>query len=454
MFSGLAERLQNTFKNLRGKGRLTEEDVDQALKEVRRALIAADVNFKVVKDFIARIRERAVGSDVLQSLSPAQQVIKIVHDELTDLMGGTQSKIELAPSPPTLIMMVGLHGAGKTTTTAKLANLMRKQGRRPLLVAADIYRPAAIKQLQVLGGQLNIPVFSMGETVAPPDIARAAVDRSRRENHDLIIIDTAGRLHIDDELMDELQKITAAVDVHEILLVVDAMTGQDAVNVAKTFNELLTLTGVVLTKLDGDSRGGAALSVKAVTGCPIKFVGTGEKLDALETFHPERMAGRILGMGDMLTLIEKAQDSFDAEQVEKLNSRIRSMEFTLDDFVQQINQVKKMGPLDQILGMIPGLGNLKKLKGLELDDKELVYVEAIINSMTKWERENPHEIKGNRRKRIARGSGTKVQDVNRLLKQFDQTKKMMRQFMDMEKGMKKGKAAKNLFNFGKKGSPF
>lgn len=454
IFSGLTERLQETFKKLRGKGRLTEEDVDQALKEVRRALIAADVNFMVVKDFIARIRDRAVGSDVLQSLTPAQQVIKIVHDELTALMGGTQSKIELAPSPPTVIMMVGLHGAGKTTTTAKLANLLRKQGRRPLLVAADIYRPAAIKQLQVLGGQLNIPVFSMGDSVAPPDIARAAVDKARREGNDLVIIDTAGRLHIDEELMGELQQIAAAVKPNEILLVVDAMTGQDAVNVAKTFNEMLSLTGVVLTKLDGDTRGGAALSVKAVTGCPVKFVGMGEKLDALEAFHPERMASRILGMGDMLTLIEKAQASFDAEQVEKLNKRIRSAEFTLNDFVQQIHQVKKIGPLDQILGMIPGLGNLKKLKDLEIDEKELVYVEAIINSMTPWERENPHEIKGNRRKRIARGSGTTVQDVNRLLKQFEQTKKMMRQIMDMEKNMKKGKMGKNLFGLGKKGSPF
>ncbi|MBF7083593.1 signal recognition particle protein [Desulfallas sp. Bu1-1] len=454
IFSGLTERLQETFKKLRGKGRLTEEDVDQALKEVRRALIAADVNFMVVKDFIARIRDRAVGSDVLQSLTPAQQVIKIVHDELTALMGGTQSKIELAPSPPTVIMMVGLHGAGKTTTTAKLANLLRKQGRRPILVAADIYRPAAIKQLQVLGGQLNIPVFSMGDSVAPPDIARAAVDKARREGNDLVIIDTAGRLHIDEELMGELQKIAAAVKPNEILLVVDAMTGQDAVNVAKTFNEMLSLTGVVLTKLDGDTRGGAALSVKAVTGCPVKFVGMGEKLDALEAFHPERMASRILGMGDMLTLIEKAQASFDAEQVEKLSKRIRSAEFTLNDFVQQINQVKKIGPLDQILSMIPGLGNLKKLKDLEIDEKELVYVEAIINSMTPWERENPHEIKGNRRKRIARGSGTTVQDVNRLLKQFEQTKKMMRQLMDMEKNIKKGKMGKNLFGLGKKGSPF
>lgn len=448
VFSGLAERLQETFKKLRGKGRLTEEDVDLALKEVRRALIGADVNFKVVKDFIARIRERAVGSDVLQSLTPAQQVIKIVRDELAALMGGTQSKINLAPSPPTVIMMVGLHGAGKTTTSAKLANLLRRQGRRPVLVAADIYRPAAIKQLQVLGGQLNVPVFSMGDSVSPPDIARAAVEKCRREGNDLVIIDTAGRLHIDEELMGELRQIVEAVHPNEILLVVDAMTGQDAVNVAKTFNENLSLTGVVLTKLDGDTRGGAALSVKAVTGCPIKFTGMGEKLDALEVFHPDRMADRILGMGDMLTLIEKAQASFDAEQVEKLNKRIKSMEFTLDDFLEHLHQVRKMGPLDQILGMIPGMGRMKKMKDLEIDEKELVYVEAIINSMTPWERQHPQEMNGSRRRRVARGSGTSVQEVNRLLKQFEQTRKMMRQLMDMEKNVKKGKM-KNPFGFGK-----
>jgi len=452
VFSGLAEKLQETFKKLRGKGRLTEEDVDQALKEVRRALIGADVNFLVVKDFIARVRERAVGIDVLQSLTPAQQVIKIVHDELAALMGGTRSKIDLAPSPPTVVMMVGLQGGGKTTTTAKLANHMRRQGRRPLLVACDIYRPAAIKQLQVLGGQLDVPVFNMGDNVAPPDIARAAVEKARREGNDLVILDTAGRLHVDEELMTELQNIVETVKPIEILLVVDSMTGQDAVNMAKTFNERLSLTGVILTKLDGDTRGGAALSVKAVTGCPIKFVGMGEKLDALEDFHPDRMADRILGMGDMLTLIEKAQANFDQEQVEILNKRIRSMEFTLEDFVQQINQVKKMGPLDQILGMIPGLGSMKKLKELEVDDKDLVFVEAIIKSMTPWERQHSQEINGSRRRRIAKGSGTSVQEVNRLLKQFEQTRKMMRQLTEMGKGAKKGK--KNLLGFGKKGSPF
>jgi len=452
VFSGLAEKLQETFKKLRGKGRLTEEDVDLALKEVRRALIGADVNFLVVKDFIAKVRERAVGIDVLQSLTPAQQVIKIVHDELADLMGGTRSKIELAPAPPTVVMMVGLQGGGKTTTTAKLANHLRRQGRRPLLVACDIYRPAAIKQLQVLGGQLDVPVFNMGDNVAPPDIARAAVEKARREGNDLVLLDTAGRLHIDDVLMTELQNIVANVKPNEILLVVDSMTGQDAVNVAKAFNERLTLTGVILTKLDGDTRGGAALSVKAVTGCPIKFVGMGEKLDALEDFHPDRMADRILGMGDMMTLIEKAQANFDQEQVEILNKRIKNMEFTLEDFVQQINQVKKMGPLDQILGMIPGMGGMKKLKDLEVDDKDLVFVEAIIGSMTPWERQHPQEINGSRRRRIAQGSGTSVQEVNRLLKQFEQTKKMMRQLVEMGKGAKKGK--KNLLGLGKKGSPF
>ncbi len=452
VFSGLAEKLQETFKKLRGKGRLTEEDVDLALKEVRRALIGADVNFLVVKDFIAKVRERAVGVDVLQSLTPAQQVIKIVHDELAALMGGTRSKIELAPAPPTVVLMVGLQGGGKTTTTAKLANHLRRQGRRPLMVACDIYRPAAIKQLQVLGGQLDVPVFNMGDNVAPPDIARAAVEKARREGNDLVILDTAGRLHIDEELMTELQNIVATTNPNEILLVVDSMTGQDAVNVAKAFNERLSLTGVILTKLDGDTRGGAALSVKAVTGCPIKFVGMGEKLDALEDFHPDRMADRILGMGDMLTLIEKAQANFDQEQVEILNKRIRSMEFSLDDFVQQLNQVKKMGPLDQILDMIPGLGGMKKLKDLEVDDKDLVFVEAIIKSMTPWERQNPQEINGSRRRRIAQGSGTSVQEVNRLLKQFEQTKKMMRQLVEMGKGAKKGK--KNLLGFGKKGSPF
>ncbi|MBE3587451.1 MAG: signal recognition particle protein [Thermoanaerobacteraceae bacterium] len=439
VFSGLAERLQETFRKLKGKGRLTEADVDEAMKEVRRALLGADVNFQVVKNFIARVKERAVGQDVLGSLTPAQQVIKIVRDELAGLMGGTQSKLNLASKPPTIVMMVGLHGAGKTTTAAKLANVLRKQGRRPLLVAGDVYRPAAIKQLQVLGQQLDIPVFTMGDGRSPVDIARAAVEHATGTGRDLLIIDTAGRLQIDEEMMAELEAIKRTVHPHEILLVVDAMTGQVAVNVAETFNRRLGLDGVVLTKLDGDTRGGAALSVKAVTGCPIKFVGVGEKLDALEPFHPDRMADRILGMGDVLTLIEKAQASFDAEQVARLNQKIKSAEFTLEDFLEQLQEVKKLGPLQQVISMIPGLSSMKKLKELgDVDDKELVYVEAIIKSMTPWERAHPHEINGSRRRRIARGSGTSVQKVNSVLKQFEQTRKMMKQFAEVGKGAKKG----------------
>lgn len=451
VFSGLAEKLQETFRKLKGKGRLTEADVDVALKEVRRALLDADVNFKVVKEFQSKVKVRAVGQDVLTSLTPGQQVIKIVHDELASLMGGVQSKINIASKPPTMVMMVGLHGAGKTTSSAKLANLMRKQGRRPLLVAADVYRPAAIKQLQVLGEQLDIPVFTMGEDTSPVDIARAAKEHAVTSNRDMVIIDTAGRLHVDEDLMSELEAIKNTVHPHEILLVVDSMTGQVAVDVAESFNALLGLDGIVLTKLDGDTRGGAALSVKAVTGCPVKFTGTGEKLDALEPFHPDRMADRILGMGDVMTLIEKAQENFDAEQMEKLNKKIRSMEFTLEDFLQQIQEIKKLGPIQQLLGMIPGLGNAKSLKQIgDIDDKELVYVEAIIKSMTAWERGHPHEVNGSRRKRIAMGSGTTVQDVNRLIKQFEQTKKMMKQFSNMEKTMKKGGKMQNPFmNLGK-----
>ena len=439
MFANLAERLQDTFKKLRGKGRLTEADVTEALREVRMALLEADVNFKVVKDFIAKIKERVVGQELLASLNPAQHVIKIVHDELSSLMGGSNSKINLAPKPPTVVMMVGLNGAGKTTTSAKLASLLRKQGRRPLLVAADVYRPAAVKQLQVLGGQLNIPVFTLSESQDPVAIGRAAADSAVQSGLDLVIIDTAGRQEVNEELMAELVAMNAAIEPQEILLVIDAMTGQAAVNVAETFNSHLNLDGVILTKLDGDTRGGAALSVRAVTGKPIKFAGVGEKLDALEPFYPDRMAERILGMGDMLTLIEKAQENFNTEQMAQMQKKIRSMEFTLDDFLEQLSQVKKLGPLEQILGMIPGLGGAKKLKDLQVDEKELVYVEAIIHSMTPDERREPDRVlNGNRKKRIARGSGTSVQEVNRLLKQFDQTKKMMRQFMDMEKSLKKG----------------
>lgn len=447
MFANLAERLQETFKKLKGKGRLTDSDVNEALREVRLALLEADVNFKVVKDFITKIKDRAVGQELLASLNPAQHVIKIVHEELTALMGGQSSRVNLAPKPPTVIMMVGLNGAGKTTTSAKLANLLRKQGRRPLLAAADVYRPAAIKQLEVLGGQLNIPVFTMPEQMDPVVIGQAAVESALTGGRDVVIIDTAGRQEVNDELMAELENMKEAIRPHEILLVVDAMTGQAAVNVAETFDARLGLEGVVLTKLDGDTRGGAALSVRSVTGKPIKFIGMGEKLDTLEAFHPERMAERILGMGDMLTLIEKAQENFNAEQMAKMQKKIRTMDFTLEDFLDQLNQVKKLGPLEQVLGMIPGMGGVKNLKDVKLDEKELVFVEAIIKSMTPAERNDPERVlNGSRKRRIAQGSGTTVQDVNRLLKQFEQTKKMMKQFLDMEKTLKKGgKMLKNPF---------
>ncbi|OPY58183.1 MAG: Signal recognition particle protein [Pelotomaculum sp. PtaU1.Bin035] len=439
MFASLAEKLQETFKKLRGKGRLTESDVNEALREVRIALLEADVNFKVVKDFVARIKERAAGQELQASLNPTQHVIKIVHDELASLMGGSNSKINIAPKPPTVVMMVGLNGAGKTTTSAKLANLLRKQGKRPLLAAADVYRPAAIKQLQVLGGQLNIPVFTMGDKQDPVAIGQAAVKSAAASGHDLVIIDTAGRREVDEELMSELESMNRLIGPSEVLLVIDAMTGQVAVSVAEEFNRRLNLDGVVLTKLDGDTRGGAALSVRAVTGKPIKFAGVGEKLDALEPFHPDRMSERILGMGDMLTLIEKAQENFDAEQMAKMQKKIRSLEFTLEDFLDQLSQVKKMGPIEQVLGMIPGLGGGKKIKDLQVDEKELVSIEAIIQSMTPQERQDPERVmNGNRKRRIARGSGTTVQDVNRLLKQFEQTKKIMKQFMNMEKTLKKG----------------
>lgn len=445
MFQSLSERLQDTFKKLKGKGHLTEADVKEAMREVRVALLEADVNYKVVKEFVAAVREKAVGQDVLSSLTPGQQVVKIVRDELIELLGGQQSKIKLSPKPPTIVMLVGLQGSGKTTTCGKLANLMRKQGRRPLLVAADIYRPAAIKQLEVLGKQLDIPVFAMGQQ-NPVIIAKKAVENAEKNGQDLVIIDTAGRLHINEELMTELQNIKNEVSPHEILLVVDAMTGQDAVNVAESFNERLGLDGVVMTKLDGDTRGGAALSVRKVTGTPIKFVGMGEKMDALEPFHPDRMADRILGMGDVLTLIEKAQSSINEEEAAKLKKKLKSADFTLEDFLDQLQQIKKMGPLDQILGMIPGMSKIKGLKD-QIDEKELVYAEAIINSMTPYERRHPEKINGSRRKRIAKGSGTSVQEVNRLLKQFEQTRKMFKQIGDLEKGIKKGKKIKFPFPF-------
>lgn len=438
-FEGLSEKLQNIFKNLRGKGKLSEKDVDQAMREVRLALLEADVNYKVVKDFIAKIKERAVGSEVMESLTPGQQVVKIVHEEMTQLMGGSSSKINFSSRPPTVIMMVGLQGSGKTTSSSKLARYLKKQGRRPLLVACDVYRPAAIKQLQVLGEQLEIPVFSMGEQKDPVDIAKGAKAFAEKQGLDTVIYDTAGRLHIDEELMQELKEIKANCLPHEILLVVDAMTGQDAVNVAESFNRNLGLDGIVLTKLDGDTRGGAALSVKAVTGKPIKFTGTGEKLDALEPFFPDRMASRILGMGDVLTLIEKAQAAVDLKKAEELERKLRKAEFTLEDFLEQIQQMKSMGPINQIMDMLPGMGRMKGLKDIEINDKDVKHTEAIIKSMTPRERRNPEIINGSRRKRIARGSGTSVQEVNKLLKQFEQTQKMLKQMAQMQQGLKGGK---------------
>lgn len=434
-FESLTQKLNDIFKKLKGKGKLSEADVKQAMREVRIALLEADVNFKIVKDFVKKVTERAIGQEVMESLTPAQQVVKIVNDELVKLMGSEKSKLNLSPSGLTVIMLTGLQGSGKTTTAGKLARMLSKKGKRPLLVAADVYRPAAINQLQVIGKKLEIPVFSLGQQ-NPVNIAKAAVEHARKHGNDIIIIDTAGRLHVDDELMQELFNIKDAVKPDEILLVVDSMTGQDAVNVAKEFNNRLELTGLVLTKLDGDSRGGAALSIKAVAGCPIKFVGLGEKLDNLEVFHPDRMASRILGMGDVLTLIEKATETIDIEKAKQLEKKLKTQTFDLNDFLEQLNQVRNMGSFDQILGMIPGLP-ANKLKGIEFDEKGLVHIEAIINSMTAEERKNPNIINGSRRKRIAKGSGTKIQEVNRLLKQYEQTKKMIKKLTGMEKGRKK-----------------
>ncbi|CAG7623301.1 signal recognition particle protein [Paenibacillus allorhizosphaerae] len=447
-FEGLASRLQNVFSKLRGKGKLTEDDVSEALREVRLALLEADVNFKVVKDFIAKVKERAIGQDVLQSFTPAMVVIDIVNKELTELMGGAQSKLARANKPPTVIMMAGLQGAGKTTMTGKLGKMLLQQNHRPLFAAADIYRPAAIKQLQVLGEQLKVPVFSLGDQVSPVEIAKQALQHAKDHNNDYLIIDTAGRLHIDENLMDELKQIVETVHPDEILLVVDAMTGQDAVNVAESFHKQLALTGVVLSKMDGDTRGGAALSVKAVTGCPIKFVGMGEKMDALEPFHPERMASRILGMGDMLTLIEKAQASIDADKAKEMERKLRTAEFTFDDFLEQMEQVKKLGPLDQLLDMLPGAGKIKGMKDMKVDDRQMARVAAIVKSMTKEERQNPDMLSPSRRKRLAAGSGNSVQDVNRFIKQFEDMRKMMKQFSGMM-GPKGQKQMKNLKKLGR-----
>lgn len=442
-FEGLSEKLNATFKRLRGKGRLTENDVREGMREVRLALLEADVSYKVVKEFVATVTERAVGSDVLDSLTPAQQVIKIVNEELTNLMGGANAKLSLASSGPTVVMMVGLQGAGKTTTTAKLAGLMRRQlGRRPLLAACDVYRPAAIEQLKVVGSQLDLPVFEQGQG-DPVEIAQAALRHARDHGNDLVFLDTAGRLHVDEALMDELKRMKSAVHPHEILLVVDAMTGQDAVNAASSFDEALGIDGVVLTKLDGDARGGAALSIRAVTGKPIKFVGTGEKLEMIEPFHPDRMASRILGMGDMLSFIEKAEAAFDQKQAAKLEEKLRKNRFTLQDYYDQLQQIRGMGDLSQLAGMMPGqLG--RQLQGASIDEKQMAHTEAIILSMTPLERENPQILNASRKRRIAAGCGLEVVDVNRLLKQFDAMQLIVKQFS-------KGRAAGGrMHGFGRK----
>jgi signal recognition particle subunit SRP54 len=428
MFESLTEKLNKALKNLRGRGRLTEENIAEALKEVRLALLEADVNYKIVKKLIEDIRQRAVGVEVLESLTPGQQVIKIVNEELTKLMGETRQELHLTGKTPFTLMLVGLQGSGKTTTAGKLALHLRTRGRNPYLVPADVYRPAAIEQLKRLGSQLGVPVYQEDSDSKPEDICVDAVSKAGGAGADVLIIDTAGRLHIDDELMEELARIKERIDPTEILLVADAMTGQDAVNMAQHFDQLLDISGVILTKMEGDARGGAAISIKAVTGKPIKFIGVGEKLDAIEPFFPDRMASRILGMGDMLSLIEKAQEEFDQQEAAKLEKRLKKREFDLEDFQEQLKQMKKLGSLEQIVSMLPGMGQLKQLKKLKPDEKELVKIEAIINSMTQEERRNYKIINGSRRKRIARGSGTGIQDVNRLLKNFVQTKKMMESF--------------------------
>lgn len=441
MFQSLVDKMSEAFKKFKSKGKLTEADVKAGMREIKLALLEADVNYKVVKDFIKIVTERAVGSEVLESLVPAQQVVKIVNEELCTLMGGTQSKLNISPKPPTIIMMVGLQGAGKTTHAAKLAGMYKKQGKRPLLVACDVYRPAAIKQLEVVGGQLDIPVFQLGDKVSPVEIAKQGVAHAIKHGHDMVFIDTAGRLHIDEDMMNELRDIKAELNPTEILLVVDAMTGQDAVNVAESFNNLLDVTGVVLTKMDGDTRGGAALSVRHVTGKPIKFVGTGEKLDMIEPFYPDRMASRILGMGDVLSLIEKAQQNFDEKQAAELERKMREQSFTLTDFLEQFKQIRGMGSIEQLVGMIPGV-NANALKDVKVDERQLDRVEAIILSMTPAEREKPDIINASRKRRIAEGSGMKVEDVNRLLKQYDQMRQMMKKLSSMGMGGKR---------FGKRG---
>jgi signal recognition particle subunit SRP54 len=437
MFESLTEKLESIFKKLKGKGLLKEEDVELALKEIRLALLEADVNFKVVKDFILKIKEKAIGKEILESLTPGQQVVKIVNEKLCELLGNTNSRIQLSPNPPTIIMLVGLHGSGKTTTAAKLARLFKKEGRRPLLVAADLQRPAAIDQLITLGSQIEVPVYHSKDTTNPINLCTDAIKKSKVDAQDIVILDTAGRLHIDESLMTELRKIKENVSPKEILLVVDAMTGQDAVNIAKNFEDQIGVDGIILTKMDGDARGGAALSMRAITGKPIKFIGVGEKIEMIEPFHPERIASRILGMGDVLSLIEKAQKSFDQKEAEKIQKAIMGDSFTFDDLRDQLKKLRNMGPLENILSMIPGFN---KIKNLDVDEKEFIKVEAIINSMTKKERRDHSVINGSRRRRIATGSGTTVTDVNRVIKQYIELRKMLKMF----KGNKMPKLPKIL----------
>lgn len=434
-FESLSNKLQEVFKQLKGKGKLTEKDVKAALREVKLALLEADVNFKIVKEFVNKVSEKAVGNEVLEGLNPGQQVVKIVNDELVALMGSTQSKLTFSSKPPTIYMMVGLQGAGKTTTVGKLAGQLRKQGKRPLLVACDVYRPAAIKQLQVVGSTYNIPVFEMGQG-DPVEISKEAIKYAVSNNNDVVIIDTAGRLHINEELMEELDNIKNEVHPQEILLVIDAMTGQDAVNVAQKFNDKLGVDGVIITKMDGDTRGGAALSVRSVTGKPIKYVGMGEKMEDLEPFYPDRMASRILGMGDVLSLIEKAQQAYDENQARELEKKMRTQDFNLEDFMSQLQQIKKMGPLKDLMKMIPGVGSKLNLDDVNIDDNATKHIEAIIQSMTPEERRNPDILNGSRKKRIARGSGRTIQEINKLLKQFEDMKKMMKMVTGMQKGNK------------------
>ena len=440
MFEMLTERLNGVFKQLRSRGRLSESNIDDAMREVRRALLEADVNYKVARSFIARVKERAIGQEVLKSITPGQQVVKVVHDELIALMGNQNAALQFAESPPSAIMMVGLQGSGKTTASAKLARLLASENKKPLLVAADIYRPAAIDQLCVLAEQVGVPVHRAPEGTDPVDICTQAMDRAKNENRDVVILDTAGRLHVDDERMDEVFRIREAVSPSEILFVCDAMTGQDAVSSASAFYEKLNFSGVVLTRMDSDTRGGAALSIREVAGVPIKYIGVSEKVDGLEVFHPDRMASRILGMGDVVTLVEKAQATIDAEQAKKVEQKLRSASFTFDDFLEQMAQIRQMGPLDQLMKMIPGVS--KSMPDLQVDEKAFTHIEAIIYSMTPAERDKPHIINGSRRKRIANGSGRSIQDVNKLLKQFSMMQKMMKRMSRMEK---QGKMAIPMF---------